>query len=100
MTVYVGTSQSGSYAFTAQTDKDIYQLGDLIRISGTGQPNTSVTAILTSASGATHTTSATTNSDGSYTLFFSIERSYETGNWSLSVTNVSQSKTLTVYIQS
>ncbi len=99
--ISVGTgSSSGSYTFTAQTDKSIYVKGDLIKVSGTGQPNTSISAVLTSPSGLTHTTTSTTNSDGTYTLFFSISQSYETGNWIVTVSNLSQSKTLSIYIQS
>jgi hypothetical protein len=102
LAIYVGTgsSSSGSYTFTAQTDKAVYNKGDLIKVSGTGQPNTSIAAVFTSQSGQTHTTTTTANSDGTYTLFFSISQSYETGNWLVSVTNLSQSKTLSIYIQS
>src|SRR5574340_311529 len=93
-----GSSSTGSYTFTAQTDKNIYHKGDLIQVSGTGQPNTSISGVITSPSGQTHTTTTTTNSDGTYSLFFSITQSYETGNWAVSVTNLSQSKTLSIYI--
>jgi hypothetical protein len=94
------TTTPNSGTFTAQTDKSIYVKGDLIKTSGTGQPNTLVSAVLTSPSGLTHTTTSTTNSDGTYTLFFSIDQSYETGNWIVTVSNISQSKTLSIYIQS
>ncbi len=93
-------SSSDSFTFTAQTDKAIYQKGDLIKASGTAQPNTSVSGILTSPSGLTHTTTMIANSDGTYSLFFSIDQSYETGNWVVTISNLSQSKTLSVYIQS
>ncbi len=100
LTIYVGTNSSGSYTFTAQTDKAVYNKGNLVQVSGTGQPNTSVSAVFTSQSGQTHTTTTTSNSDGTYSLFFSISTSYETGNWLVSVSNLSQSKTLSIYIQS
>lgn len=102
LTIYVGagSSSSGSYSFTAQTDKAIYSKGDLIHISGTGQPNTTASAVFTSQSGQTYTTTTTANPDGTYNLFFSISQSYETGNWLVSVTNLSQSKTLSIYVQS
>ncbi len=99
LAVYVGSSSSNSYTFTTQSDKSIYRQNDLIRISGTGQPNTSVAAVLTSPSGTGHTTSTVISSDGTYMLFFSTSQSYETGNWSISVTNLSQSKTLSIYLQ-
>lgn len=102
LAISVGTrsSSSISYTFTAQTDKAVYNKGDLVQVSGTGQPNTSVSAVFTSQSGQTHTTTTTANSDGTYALFFSISQSYETGNWLVSVTNLSQSKTISIYIQS
>lgn len=101
LSISVGTgSSTGSYTFTAQTDKSIYSKGSLIQVSGTGQPNTSVSGTLTSPSGLTHTTTTTSNSDGTYSLFFSIAQSYETGNWAVSVTNLSQSQTISIYIQS
>ncbi len=102
LSIYVGSgsSSTSSSTFTAQTDKSIYHKGDLVQVSGTGQPNTSVSGVITSPSGQTHTTTTTTNSDGTYSLFFSIAQSYETGNWAVSVTNLSQSKTLSIYIQS
>lgn len=99
LSVYVGTSSSNSYTFTAQSDKSIYHQNDLIRISGTGQPNTTVTAVLTSPSGVAYTTSAVISSDGTYMLFFSTSQSYEIGNWYISVTNLSISKTLSISIQ-
>ncbi len=99
--ISIGTgSSSSTVTFTAQTDKSIYQKGDLIQASGTGQPNTTVSGVLTSPSGLTHTTTTTTNSDGSYTLYFSIGQSYETGNWVVTISNLSQSKTVSIYIQS
>lgn len=100
LSIYVGTGTSSAYTFTAQTDKAVYNKGDLIQISGTGQPNTTVSAVFTSQSGQTYTTTTTANSDGTYHLFFSISQSYETGNWLVSVTNLSQSKTISIYVQS
>src|SRR5574337_1516089 len=100
LSIHVGTGTSGSYTFTAQTDKAVYNKGDLIQISGTGQPNTTVSAVFTSQSGQTYTTTTTANSDGTYHLFFSISQSYENGNWLVSITNLSQSKTISIYIQS
>jgi hypothetical protein len=100
LSIYVGTGTSSSYTFTAQTDKSVYNKGDLIQISGTGQPNTTISAVFTSQSGQTYTTTTTANSDGTYHLFFSISQSYETGNWLVSITNLSQSKTISIYVQS
>lgn len=100
ISVGTGSSSTGSYTLTAQTDKSVYTKGNVVQVSGTGQPNTSVSGTITSPSGITHTATITSNSDGTYSLFFSIATSYETGNWAVSVTNLSQTKTLSFYIQS
>lgn len=101
LTIYVGTGTStGSTTLTAQTDKSIYHKGDFIQVTGTGQPNTSISGTLSSPSGVTHPQTTTVNADGTYSIIFSIPASYETGTWSVYVTNNSQSKTLSMYIQS
>jgi len=101
LSIYVGTGTStGSTTLTAQTDKSVYTLGDYVKVSGTGQPNTSITVTLTSPSQVTHPQTSLVNADGTYSIVFSIPTSYETGNWGVSVTNLSQSKTLSIYIQS
>lgn len=94
------STTSGSYTLTAQTDRGIYQGGDTIQVTGTAQPNTAVTAVMQSASNTSFTSGTTANSDGSYTILFSTTSSYEAGTWSITVTNLSQTKTLTIYLQS
>ena len=88
----ISTPPAGSpYLFSAQTDKTIYQLGDLIRVSGTGNPNTSIIAVVTSPSGKTYTSNTIIQPDGTYSMFYSTQ-SYETGNWYITVNNLGQSK--------
>ena len=100
LTIYVGTGTStGSTTFTAQTDNSIYHKGANIQVSGTGQPNTPISGTLTSPSGVTHPQTITVNSDGTYSMIFSTSTSYETGTWSLVVTNNSQTKTLSIYLE-
>ena len=100
LTIYVGTGTStGSTTFTAQTDQSVYHLGNYIKVSGTGQPNTSISVTLTSPSQVTHPQTSIVNADGTYSIVFSTTTSYETGTWSVYVTNNSQSKTLTVYLE-
>ncbi|HYL65817.1 MAG TPA: hypothetical protein VEU72_01535 [Nitrosopumilaceae archaeon] len=94
------SSTSNTSTFTAQTDKTTYYTNDLVQVTGTAQPNTAVTAVFTSASGYTATSSTTANGDGSYTLIFDILSSYQTGTWTITLTNVAQTKSLSIYIQS
>lgn len=87
-------SSTSTGTFTAQTDKASYQPGDLIQVSGTAQPSSTVTAVMTSPSQGTYSTSTTANSDGTYTMIFSTSTSYQAGNWNISVSNLGQSKTM------
>jgi hypothetical protein len=100
LTIYVGTGTStSSTTLTAQTDNSVYHKGANIQVSGTGQPNTNISGTLTSPSGITHPQTITVNSDGTYSMIFSTSTSYETGTWSLIVTNNSQTKTLTLLME-
>jgi len=100
LSIYVQSgSTSGSYTFTAQTDKSTYGRGDSIWISGTGFPNTAVTGVLTSPLGNSYTASITAQPDGSYTMFYQTLQSYETGRWQITMTNLAQTKTLYLLMQ-
>ena len=89
---------TGSGIFTAQTDKSVYQTGNMIQVSGTGQAGTTVTGIMTSPSAKTYSASVTIQPDGNYVMFFATQQPYETGQWNISITNLGQSKTLSIYI--
>ena len=93
------SSSSSLYTLTAQTDKATYNANDLVKISGTGQPNTAVTGIFTSASGTTVTSGTSVNADGTWTMFFQVLASYESGTWTISLTNAGQTKTLSMYVE-
>jgi hypothetical protein len=93
------SSASSSYTFTAQTDKAIYNTNDLVQVSGTGQPNTAVTGVFTSASGKTATSGAVVNADGTFAIFFQIISSYESGTWTITLTDAGQTKSLSIYIE-
>src|SRR5690348_5081840 len=99
LTINVGTGTTSSTTLTAQTDNSIYHKGANIQVSGTGQPNTPISGTLTSPAGVTHVQTLTVNTDGTYSMIFSTSTSYETGTWSLVVTNNSQTKTLSVYLE-
>ena len=92
------TSSTSSSVFTAQTDKSSYYINDMAQVSGTGTPNTAVTGVFTSATGVTATSGATVNADGTWTMFFKIIPSYETGTWTITLTNAGQTKSLSMYI--
>jgi len=87
------TSQNTG-TFTANTDKSVYTTGNLIQVTGTGPVGTSVTGVMTSPTGKTYSTVVTIQSDGTFLMIFSTPQPYETGQWSIAVTNLAQTKTL------
>lgn len=89
--------QVDQYTFTVKTNKSLYQAGELIEVTGTGKPNTQVSATLTSPSGNTFTTTSSTQNDGAYTIFFSTSTNFEDGKWYITVTHVA--KTIVVSVE-
>jgi len=87
------TSQNTG-TFTANTDKSVYSTGNLIQVTGTGPVGTSVTGVMTSPTGKTYSTVVTIQSDGTFLMIFSTPQPYETGQWSIAMTNLAQTKTL------
>jgi len=94
-----GSSSTGPYVFTVQTDKLTYHTGDLIEVSGTGSPNTSVTGVLTSHSGRTYNSVTTIQSDGSYVMFYATSKNDETGTWHVTVTNLVNTKVVYITVE-
>lgn len=92
------SDSSGSYTFTVTTDKTSYNTGDLIEVSGTGQPDTTVTSIMKSPTGKQYSAATTVQSDGSYVIFYAPTEPYETGTWIISATDLAKTITLTVTI--
>lgn len=95
-----GQSTTSNNILTVQTDKSTYPPGQEVEVSGKAQPNTTVSAVMTSPTGKTYNSVTVANADGSYVLFFSPIQPYETGRWSVSVSNVSQTTVVYVNIQS
>lgn len=89
-------SSTASISFTVQTGKSIYHSGEIIDVSGIGKPNTSVTATLTSPAGKVYTANTSTQSDGTYILFYSPSQPYDHGKWYVTASN--DAKTVIVYI--
>jgi len=83
-------------SFTVQTGKSIYHNGEIIDVSGMGVPSTSVTATLTSPTGKVYTANTSTQSDGTYVLFYSPSQPYDHGKWYVTASN--DAKTVIVYL--
>lgn len=84
------------YVFTVKTGKSLYHPGEIIEISGTGKPNSSVSATLTSPTGKTFNTNSSTQNDGTFLIFFSTSSNFEDGKWYITANHVT--KTIVVSI--
>lgn len=99
-----GTSQvtptpTSNGILTVQTDKLVYLTGQEIQVTGKAQPNTTVSSVMTSPAGATYNSVTTADAGGSYVLFYSPLPPYETGKWSISVSNLAATTTAYITIQ-
>jgi len=98
--INIGSGNSaGSSTFTAQTDKPVYNKGDLIQVTGTGTTGSSVTASMAGPSSKTYGSNTTIRADGTYFMSFSTILSDQTGQWNITVTNLGQTKVLSIYLQ-
>lgn len=82
-----------TYPFSAQTQQAVYLPSDTIVVYGTGIPNTTITGVLTGPQ-KTYTSNTTIRSDGTFTIFYSDSSNFDTGYWSVALTNEGISKTL------
>lgn len=85
-----------NYVFTVKTNKSLYQPGDIVEVTGTGKPNSPVSATLTSPTGKTFTATSSTQSDGDFIIFFSTSSNFEDGRWYITTNHIS--KTIVVSI--
>ena len=99
ITIQPSGTTTGSTTLTAQTNKAVYTRGEIIVLTGLGQPGTQVSGFLTGSTGNPHQLTATVQPDGTYSMVFPTLTTYESGNWSLVVTNSGQSKTLNISLQ-
>jgi prefoldin subunit 5 len=92
------STSSNSNGLTAQTDKATYHAGEMIQVLGKGMPNTTVTGVMTSPSGQTYSSAAGTAPDGSFMMFYALTQPYETGQWTVTVTDLGKTVTLHITI--
>jgi hypothetical protein len=90
---------ASSTTFTAQPTQSTYSRSATIEVTGTGQPNTTVSGVLAGPPGYQYGASSTVQSDGTYAVFFPTTSSYPSGTWTITMANSGQSKTLTILIQ-
>ncbi|MGI0027572.1 MAG: hypothetical protein ACREAD_06990 [Nitrosopumilaceae archaeon] len=86
-------SLTGSYPFVAQTNQAVYLPSDTIEVFGTGVPNTTITGVLTGPE-KSYTSNTTIRSDGTFTIFYSDSRNFDTGYWHVTLNNLGVTKTL------
>ena len=84
---------TSSYPFNVQTPQTVFLQSDTIKVSGTGVPNTTVTGVLTGPQ-RSYTSNTTIRSDGTFTIYYSDSRNFDTGYWHVTLNNLGVTKTL------
>lgn len=79
-------------------DQEEYRPGDIIRITGIGQANTSVDLRVTDPNEAVTTMHSSTNRDGTYTVIYILPSDAKTGNWQMTLLQDGEEAKITVRV--
>jgi len=90
---------STSSGFQVSLDKESYNPGDIIRITGVGSPGESLALKMTDPSGEKTSGHSTVSSDGTYTMIYILDSDAKKGNWQMVLTHGNNQKTTPITIQ-
>ncbi len=83
---------------TINLDKETYKPGEIIRISGTGQPSQSVSLKITDPDGSLTSAHSSSSSDGSITMVYILPSDADDGNWKMTIKLNDKKETLTFQV--
>ncbi|MFB3114334.1 MAG: hypothetical protein ACE1YZ_05160, partial [Nitrosopumilaceae archaeon] len=83
---------------TVNLDKETYKPGEIIRISGTGQPSQSVSLKITDPDGSLTSAYSSSSSDGSITMVYILPSDADDGNWKMTIKLNDKKETLTFQV--
>jgi len=83
---------------TVNLDKETYKPGEIIRISGTGQPSQSVSLKITDPDGSLTSAHSSSSSDGSITMVYILSSDADDGNWKMIIKLNDKKETLTFQV--
>lgn len=100
----VSTSEPSSSAvtssgFNVSLDKVSYMPGDIIRITGIGDPGQSISLKMIDPNDKTTSAHSSVSSDGTYTMIHILDSEAENGNWQMSITHGDDRETITIKVQ-
>jgi len=90
---------STSSGFQVSLDKESYSPGDIIRITGVGNPGESLALETTDSSGEKTSAHSNVSSDGTYTMIYILDSNAKKGNWQMVLTHGSNQETIPINIQ-
>ncbi len=83
---------------TVNLNKETYKPGEIIRVSGTGQPSQSVSLKVTDPYGGLTTAHSSSSSDGSITMVYILPSDADDGNWKMAIKLNDKKETLTFQV--
>jgi len=83
---------------TVNLDKKTYKPGEIIRVSGTGQPSQSVSLKITDPDGDLTSAHSSSSSDGSITMVYILSSDADDGNWKMAIKLNDKEETLTFQV--
>jgi len=90
---------STSSGFQVSLDKESYNPGDIIRITGVGNPGGSLALEMTDSSDEKTSAHSTVSSDGTYTMIYILDSNVKKGNWQMVLTHGNNQETIQITIQ-
>lgn len=83
---------------TVNLDKETYKPGEIIKVSGTGQPSQSVSLKVTDPYGDLTSAHSSSSSDGRITMVYILPSDADDGNWKMAIKLNDKEETLTFQV--
>ena len=83
---------------TVNLNKETYKPGEIIKVSGTGQPSQSVSLKVTDPYGDLTSAHSSSSSDGSITMVYILPSDADDGNWKIAIKLNDKEETLTFQV--
>ncbi len=83
---------------TVNLDKQTYKPGEIVKVSGTGQPSQSVSLKITDPDGSLTSAHSSSSSDGSITMVYILPSDADDGNWKMTIKLNDKKETLTFQV--
>ena len=92
-------SAVASTEFNVSLDKESYKAGEVIRITGVGEPGESISLKMTDPNDKKTSAHSSVSNDGTYTMVYILDSNAETGNWQILITHGEDIESITIKVQ-